>query len=315
MRRVAYQKFISSQFIIPQYRSLFLPRLRPPQRPIIVCEEWLLQLVLRGISSQRFTRLLLDSSFRRYCIFKKLTFLLIRLRSSELLPSRLRLCDTLLGSYSSLFINKVVLDMPNLSTRDYGLLSAPLSYVRSGSYSWSSTGLSYRGSSGYYWSLRSYTTTNSDNLGFDSSGLSPQNYHNRGYGFAVHRIIPAPRLNFPTLTILKPLKKPRFLRAFKNRLSRQKLPQALAKNLLAHKSSILFSEAPNPYRTFSIKKLSYSLSRPQPNPPSLYLPLSFESHFRPREFVRLLSPQFSRSPPLNHIPFRAGQHSVSTLET
>ena len=71
------------------------------------------------------------------------------------------------------------------SSRDYGLLSAPLSYVRSGVYYWYSTGLSNRGSNGYYWSLRSYNTTSSNNLLFYSSNLSPQYYGSRGYGFAV----------------------------------------------------------------------------------------------------------------------------------
>ena len=45
------------------------------------------------------------------------------------------------------------------SSRDFGLLSAPLSYVRSGDYYWGSTELNNRGSNGYYWSLRSYNTT------------------------------------------------------------------------------------------------------------------------------------------------------------
>ena len=71
------------------------------------------------------------------------------------------------------------------STRDYGLLSAPLSYVRSGYYYWNSTGLNYRGSGGYYWSLRSSNTAGSGSLYFSSSGFYPQNYGARGYGFAV----------------------------------------------------------------------------------------------------------------------------------
>ena len=71
------------------------------------------------------------------------------------------------------------------SSRDFGLLSAPLSYVRSGYYYWSSTGLSNRGSGGYYWSLRSTNTTYSGNLLFGSSDLYPQYGVYRGYGFAV----------------------------------------------------------------------------------------------------------------------------------
>ena len=71
------------------------------------------------------------------------------------------------------------------SSRDFGLLSAPLSYVRSGDYRYYSTELFVRGSFGYYWSLRSSNTTYSNSLGFYSSYLNPQNYNNRGYGFAV----------------------------------------------------------------------------------------------------------------------------------
>ena len=72
------------------------------------------------------------------------------------------------------------------STRDYGLLSAPLSYVRSGYYYWSSTGLSNRGSDGNYWWLRSNNTTTSYSLYFRSSNLGPRYYsYSRGNGFAV----------------------------------------------------------------------------------------------------------------------------------
>ena len=90
-------------------------------------------------------------------------------------------------SFNNLFVNgDLSYGMSNSgSTRDFGLLSAPLSYVRSGYYNWDSTGLGYRGSYGYYWSLRSYSTTYSYSLVFYSSGLGPQNYNSRGHGFAV----------------------------------------------------------------------------------------------------------------------------------
>ena len=90
-------------------------------------------------------------------------------------------------SFNNLFVNgDLSYGMSNSgSTRDYGLLSAPLSYVRSGNYAWNSTGLNYRGSYGYYWSLRSHNTTCSNLLSFYSSRLSPQSYSYRGYGYAV----------------------------------------------------------------------------------------------------------------------------------
>ena len=90
-------------------------------------------------------------------------------------------------SFNNLFVNgDLSYGMSNSgSTRDYGLLSAPLSYVRSGYYYWNSTGLNNRGSLGYYWSLRSSNTTYSDYLSFNSSYLGPQNSSNRGNGFAV----------------------------------------------------------------------------------------------------------------------------------
>ena len=71
-------------------------------------------------------------------------------------------------------------------SRDFGLLSAPLSYVRSGDYGWGSTGLNVRGSYGYYWTLHSDRTTFSTSLVFYSALLSfPNNNHQRGGGFAV----------------------------------------------------------------------------------------------------------------------------------
>ena len=72
-------------------------------------------------------------------------------------------------------------------SRDFGLLSSPLSYVRSGYYDWYSTGLSYRGSYGCYWSLRSANTTASYYLRFNSSYLYPQYGDRRGNGFAVRK--------------------------------------------------------------------------------------------------------------------------------
>ena len=86
-----------------------------------------------------------------------------------------------------------------LPSRDYGLLSAPLSYVRSGYYYWGSTGLNGRGSGGSYWSLRSDSTASSYNLNFNSSGLSPQYGGNRGYGFAV-RCMPLSTRDFGLLS-------------------------------------------------------------------------------------------------------------------
>ena len=69
--------------------------------------------------------------------------------------------------------------------RDSGILSNPLSFLRSGIFYWSSADPYDRGGSGYYWSLRSATTTHSCNLNFGSTGLNPQNLNDRGNGYAV----------------------------------------------------------------------------------------------------------------------------------
>ena len=69
--------------------------------------------------------------------------------------------------------------------RDSGVLSNPLSFLRSGSFGWSFAGLSNRGGGGDYWSLRSANTTNSNNLYFSNTYLTPQNYSSRGNGLAV----------------------------------------------------------------------------------------------------------------------------------
>ena len=71
--------------------------------------------------------------------------------------------------------------------RDSGLLSSPLSFLRSGLFYWSVAGLNSRGGSGdgYYWFLRSYSTTFSSNLYFHNTNLNPQSSNYRGNGFAV----------------------------------------------------------------------------------------------------------------------------------
>ena len=69
--------------------------------------------------------------------------------------------------------------------RDSGLLSSPLSFLRSGLFYWGLAGLGNRGGVGYYWSLRSANTTVSNNLYFNSTDLFPQSNGHRGYGFAV----------------------------------------------------------------------------------------------------------------------------------
>jgi len=50
------------------------------------------------------------------------------------------------------------------------------------------TTLNYRGTYGYYWSSRFYSASNAYNLFFDSSGVNPQNYYNRRYGFTVRAV-------------------------------------------------------------------------------------------------------------------------------
>ena len=70
-------------------------------------------------------------------------------------------------------------------SRDSGLLSNPLSLLRSGYLIWSDANLVDHGGSGLYWSLRSYSTTYSNGLSFYNTALYPQNNVNRGYGFAV----------------------------------------------------------------------------------------------------------------------------------
>ena len=71
------------------------------------------------------------------------------------------------------------------SSTDSGVLSSPLSFLRSGYLYWNDAGLNARGGSGRYWSLRSAGTTYSYSLGFGNTYLYPQSNDNRGYGFAV----------------------------------------------------------------------------------------------------------------------------------
>ena len=69
--------------------------------------------------------------------------------------------------------------------RDSGLLSSPLSFVRSGDFNWRVADLGYRGSWGDYWFSRSSSTTGSSSLDFDTNYLLTQSGYERGYGYAV----------------------------------------------------------------------------------------------------------------------------------
>ena len=86
------------------------------------------------------------------------------------------------------------------TSRDSGVLSSPLSFLRSGHFYLVGTGLDARGGSGNYWSLRSGSTTGSNNLYFVSTALDPQGNDSRGFGFAVHLFsIPTSDKSFTTL--------------------------------------------------------------------------------------------------------------------
>ena len=76
-------------------------------------------------------------------------------------------------------------DQTSEDNRDSGVLSNPLSFLRSGLFYWDSASLSYRGSNGNYWSLRSANTTASNYLNFSNTFLHPQYHYNHGFGFAV----------------------------------------------------------------------------------------------------------------------------------
>ena len=72
------------------------------------------------------------------------------------------------------------------TSRDSGVLSNPLSFLRSGYFEWSVAGLLNRSGSGDYWLLRSTDITYSYGLYFGDTYLFPQGYDNRhGNGFAV----------------------------------------------------------------------------------------------------------------------------------
>ena len=71
------------------------------------------------------------------------------------------------------------------NNKDSGILSNPLSFLRSGLFRWYSASLYNRGGSGNYWLLRSSNTTSSGILSFYGTGLLPQFGDLRGYGFAM----------------------------------------------------------------------------------------------------------------------------------
>ena len=69
--------------------------------------------------------------------------------------------------------------------RDSGVLSSPLSFLRSGRLNWDSASLFNRGSYSGYWSLRSASTVASSYLSFYDTSLAPQGNYPHGGGFAM----------------------------------------------------------------------------------------------------------------------------------
>ena len=70
-------------------------------------------------------------------------------------------------------------------SRDSGVLSNPLSFLRNGIFNWVNASLGLRGGLGYYWSLRSHSTFYSGVLYLTNTNLGAQSNDGRGYGFAV----------------------------------------------------------------------------------------------------------------------------------
>ena len=69
--------------------------------------------------------------------------------------------------------------------RDAGVLSNPLSFLRSGYFYWLYGDLNGRGGSGYYWTLRSHDITASNFAYINDAALYSQNDYDRGRGLAV----------------------------------------------------------------------------------------------------------------------------------
>ena len=69
--------------------------------------------------------------------------------------------------------------------QDSGVLSTPLSFLRSGYFAWDIASLYFRGGYGYYWSLRSGNTTSSNYLDLRNAYFNPQDNYPRSYGMAV----------------------------------------------------------------------------------------------------------------------------------
>ena len=70
-------------------------------------------------------------------------------------------------------------------SRDSGILSSPLSFLRSGYVNWIDAGVGRQGYNGDYWSLRSGNTIVSYDIYFNNTYMNSQDYSNHGLGFAV----------------------------------------------------------------------------------------------------------------------------------
>ena len=75
------------------------------------------------------------------------------------------------------------------NNRDSGVLSNPISFLRSGNLYWSGAFPNNRGEYGYYWLPSSYSDIYANYLRFDNTNLNPQGIDPRGFGFAALQIL------------------------------------------------------------------------------------------------------------------------------
>ena len=72
--------------------------------------------------------------------------------------------------------------------KDSGLLSSPLFFIHSGSYSWHGANALNRGGNGFFWLLSSANTTYSYDLYFSSNYLRSPDNDPHGVGLAVRYV-------------------------------------------------------------------------------------------------------------------------------
>ena len=93
------------------------------------------------------------------------------------------------GSYWGLLANTYNMTSSSRGPNDYGIHSAPLSFIRGGYYYYSNGSLSDRGERGSYWESKVADADNAWILWFGPTLLIPQLNGDKGNGYSIRCVV------------------------------------------------------------------------------------------------------------------------------